>query len=91
MIPASSLCASTASRIRAAWSLVSHFRGTATPPGLPNADYNLEGALSYDPMTRKGTVAIPEGAGTALLQLLPIADSIPEGTETAVLTIDAAA
>ncbi len=62
--------------------------GSATAPGLANADYELDGAFTYDPATRKGTIVIPEGAGTALLRILPIADTFVEGTETIVCTID---
>jgi endonuclease I len=61
--------------------------GNATPPGVTGADYDLQGAASYDPATRLGTVVIPEGASTAVLQIVPIPDAITEGAESVVATI----
>ncbi len=61
--------------------------GTATPPGLAGADYDIDGANSFDPALRRGTILIPEGAATALLRVLPIADTFAEGTETVVFTV----
>ena len=61
--------------------------GTATPPGLAGADYDFEGAASFNPGSLTGTIIIPEGANAATLRVLPVSDEIFEGAETAIVTI----
>lgn len=61
--------------------------GGATPPGASGADYTLEGAASYDPATHTGIIIIPEGASTAVLQVVPIPDAVTEGAESVIATV----
>lgn len=65
--------------------------GSATPPGFPGADYTLGGLTGYDSVTRRGTVFFPEGQGTALVTVTPLADSEIEGAETAIATVESSA
>ena len=59
--------------------------GTATPPGGATPDYSQTGADTFT--TTTGTVTIGVGSATATVNLTPIADTVVEPDETAVLTV----
>lgn len=53
------------------------------------SEYTFSGGdvLSYDPATGAGTVRVQQGYSTALIDLVPTNDGVPEGAETAVVTL----
>jgi len=59
--------------------------GTATPPGGATPDYSQTGADTFT--TTTGTVTIGVGNATATVNLTPIADTVVEPDETAILTV----
>jgi hypothetical protein len=66
--------------------LTVHFQMSGTA-GL-SGDYTLSGAsVSYNASNGAGTVVIPAGQSEVFLTLTPINDNTPEGSETAILTV----
>lgn len=66
-----------------------HFSMSGT---AATSEYNLSGTgVAYDPNTGLGSVLVPQGYAKASVELTPVADQLPEATETATLSLIAGA
>ncbi|MFT3684784.1 MAG: Calx-beta domain-containing protein [Phycisphaerales bacterium] len=74
-----------------AQALVVHFTITGTATALAGADFTLSSGatLVFDDTTGEGTITIPAGSNTAVLNVNVVDDATAENAETVVLTVNA--